>query len=451
MFLRVLHAIINSRKSIEMGSINTYSNREISRSSTKVATLAPPRRKRIVFVMLIALIVLAYPYLLIAHLFYPITWLGKNVYVMAPAILAFALLIIVSRSLSSQIQFLFAALVTTAIIIYLIREAAYSEQRNILDFRYVVTGPAFLLLAQALPKEKSAQDRLASVIVFSCLLQAAFGIAHAYLFSDIQMVSIEGAYEIERDLEITREDGTLGASIYANFILSGLFLLIWYPRPEIWFRRNGMLTGAMFALIFYGITLSGSRYPSIVGAIVGVIALVFSIRRIEHILYWVFLIVVAVGIALSNIAGSIIYADRSFDDLWIRGSKAVLGLEIIFENWMHFAIGAPTEYVQSASNGEGLLVSDNSYILMSLQFGTLFAIGWFMFLFKLMARGVRGKVDIALVTYFALAIGVTNSILWEPWLFVFFLTFSLIGLSQQVEREGKNVALRGFHRDSAHV
>jgi hypothetical protein len=75
---------------------------------------------------------------------------------------------------------------------------------------------------------------------------------------------------------------------------------------------------------------------------------------------------------------------------------------------------------------EGFGISDNSYMLMALQFGGIFAIFWFIFFIRLLMRNVLDWFTFLFTIYVLIGLGLTNGILWEPWVYVATLSATIL-------------------------
>lgn len=111
----------------------------------------------------------------------------------------------------------------------------------------------------------------------------------------------------------------------------------------------------------------------------------------------------------------------------VRYNKYSYGMKILFSDLGSALIGPPSE-MQISRNIE---FSDNSYLHMALELGIPMFLVFLIFIIYLIKKA-NCKNSIELKIYFFIFLVtcfLNNSIIWIPWLFIFFLGFRLIGFN----------------------
>lgn len=385
---------------------------------------------------LISFLVLFFPFANILPLFFPVQFLGKNIWIVLPVMVMaamYAVSLVKTRQFIAFTKFdlgLFVVAVLGALI-YEIRETLYSDPGTILDVRYIISALLFSSVFKIFVQDEKSIVFVTRAVILTCLLQAVLGILHAHFFSYIN-INIETS-EFVLEAERTREGGTLGASIYANVIVCGMFLIVAGSSKSSRVRYVLLETMATLVML-YAVTLSGSRYPMIVASLLTVGLLSRSLLNWRQMA--VLLVVVAVAsyyIFLNEEGVELLSIFRLSEDSGGRIDTLIMPLVLLSDQFLSFLIGPSAELIVSTVSEDGRGISDNSYMLMALQFGALFAIVWFAFFIDLLWRNVLNRISFFFMVYVLLGLGVTNSILWEPWIFVAMLTGSILYKKARLE------------------
>lgn len=393
-------------------------------------------------IVLIAIIAFIFPFVNIIFIFYPINFLGKNIWLVVPVliILIFYLstLIEVKESLTiKKNDIIFLSIAVLGGLIFYFRELAYMESRSFLDFRYVFSSAIFLLVSRRFVNGEKNIHFLSSILIAICLVQAVLGILHNHFFPEINIsFDPDNPKDVELifDAERTRESGTLGASIYANVIVCGMFLLAAKNSKEFSFHAS-VFSIASIVMMFYAVTLSGSRYPIMVA---GLVTLIFFSRSLSNWKHWaaVGLFALVAFIFFTSTSGFEFNSIYRFDqDSGGRGDKWLLPFELITASTLHLLIGASSELAANTFSSSGTDISDNSYWLLALQFGPFFALVWFGFVINLLKENMVNYVSFLFIVYFVIGLGITNCILWEPWVFLAILTAAVLRKRNETGRK----------------
>jgi hypothetical protein len=111
--------------------------------------------------------------------------------------------------------------------VHLLRFFFLDQGRSYLDIRYVLTPFIFLLVFRRRIIEDSEKLFVARIVLLTCLLEAIIGIIMAHFFPNIYIDSEN--FVLKFDGQRTRQTGTLvSASLYANFILASMFLIVFF-------------------------------------------------------------------------------------------------------------------------------------------------------------------------------------------------------------------------------
>lgn len=377
----------------------------------------------------ISIITFFFPFVNILYLFLPMNFLGKNLWIVIPI---FVITVLFAMSLVNARQFMvfnkfdigLLMIAVPGVLIHLMRELLYSESRSILDLRYIISSILFLLVFKRFVQGEKNQAWVLGAVLLTCLTQAVLGILHAHFFSHIN-INVE-TLEFFLEAERTREGGTLGASIYANFIVCGMFLLA-TKNSRLSFGGYGVFENIAILIMLYAVTLSGSRYPILWAFLLTVVFMFRSLSNWKQTAVLLGVVFMMTSFVLLKEEGVELYGIFRFsEDAGGRLDKLVLPLMLLFDRFLYFLIGVPSELIAGTFSEDGFGISDNSYMLMALQFGALFAVVWFFFFINLLRRNVANGFSSLFMIYILIGFGLTNSILWEPWSYVAMLASTLL-------------------------
>ena len=380
-------------------------------------------------VILICIVTFFFPFVNILYLFLPINFLGKNLWIVIPI---FVITVLFVMSLVNARQFMvfdkfdigLLVIAMLGVLIHSVRELLYSESRSILDLRYIISSILFLLVFKRFVQGEKNQEWVTAAVLLTCFMQAVLGILHAHFFSHIN-INVE-TLEFFLEAERTREGGTLGSSIYANFIVCGMFLLV-ARSSRLSHAGYGVLENIAILVMLYAVTLSGSRYPMFCAFLLTAFFLFRSLSNWRQTAVLLGAAFIVTSFVLLNEEGVELYSILRFsEDTGGRFDKLVLPLMLLFDRLLYFLIGVPSDLTAATFSEDGFGISDNSYMLMALQSGVLFAVVWFSFFINLLRRNVANGFSFFFMIYVLIGLGLTNSILWEPWSFVAMLISILI-------------------------
>lgn len=380
---------------------------------------------------LLVAIAVTFPFVNLFHILYPVNIFGKSAWIVLPVI-ALALLYLTllgcKKSRLSTDDLIFAIITITCWLIYLIRELVYAEGRSFLDYRYIPTSLIFILLIRHLMKDPSIMRILAYAIFIQGFLVAATRSIN-YYFSPHLMVSndaVDGAKTevyINTSGELTR-DLLLGSSISANHIVCGMFIFITLKRLNILnipFALFIAVQGMMMVSIFN----TGSRFPITVAIVLfGLSVFYASAIGIKTVFNLVMagMMVFAIFYAFDN--ETFQFLERYGEGSGGRYEKMQLIFLFITNSATDFLIGS-SSYLVNSTTINNITLSDNSYGLILTSFGVPFGLAFVAFLFNILTRTRSDGFSILFLIYIILGLGVTNSILWEPWVFTAFFGFGV--------------------------
>jgi hypothetical protein len=195
---------------------------------------------------------------------------------------------------------------------------------------------------------------------------------------------------------------------------------------------------AMLLAFGYALALAGSRFPTVIGLILAMVIMRNIVRTNKGLGITVMLVIGALAMFVA-VQPELLESIRLSEGSGGRWDKLVLPLEMLTSNFLDLLIGSTLRAIDSATSAEGIGISDNSYMLMALQFGMPFAVVWFSLVFvQLKSIAVHTSMRYTLL-YFLLALGVTNAILWEPWLFYFSIAYvCAAGNEMQIARRSRD-------------
>ncbi len=384
------------------------------------------RKYGILFLGLIIVIIVSFPFANLFHLLYPFTIFGKSAWIVLPTIiigLCYIYIFARKKVLLSIADMMFITLVVLGWLIIAIRESVTDNQQSYLNMRFIATSLLFLLFMRHLLKDTFAHRVIAYAVVIECLLVAAARSINYYFFPSF-MVSpgIDGIAFINTEGDITR-DLLLGSSISGNYIVCGMFVLLALKKHKVL-----KLSTISFMMIQFFLMVSVfntlSRFP-IAMAIGLFIFSFFNIKVRYQLILVIVSLIVFIGINNADI-GSLNFINRFSEGSGDRLDKLLLTLDLILSSPVNFLIGPSFAETASASTDDGVGISDNSYGHMALFFGVPFAIAYFTFLLNIFIKTKSDNLSSLFFAYTFINLGLTNSILWEPWVFTAFSGFIIV-------------------------
>lgn len=299
--------------------------------------------------------------------------------------------------------------------------------------RYIVTIPIYFIVAKYVAKNKKLNDFISIAIIAQGVAVAIVMYFNAQFAPQVSL--------IQTDLGVSGITTTgnnprtllIGVSIGSGHIILAMTVLI------DWLGRIKLKFGTSFAiyvfLLFssYVITLGGSRLPIVVS--VAMVALMFyqnreSRKAFVHSLLFVFFVVV-LGKYLSILLQ--IYPGVSYGNpIWRfgensggRGEKLLLAMKLLGQSWETFLFGVSnSQQILARSNG-GYVFSDNSYAYIALNLGLPASILLVKKFYDSIVELMDSAISRLFLLYFFVCLGVTNAVLWDPFLFSAILTMAL--------------------------
>ena len=271
------------------------------------------------------------------------------------------------------------------------------------------------------------------VIILTVIISIALIQFLGYVvFPNIQIdFDSTGSAEYIFDGESTRM-GLLGSSIVAYHCVLGL-LIIWS------FTRNIKLSSAAYILLIAMTLFFVATIVLTINRLALIWALFLSWKILTAYLHWkkpsgkgkVFLSISIIFFGLFY--GFYILNDLLQIDVVTRLSeinfiddpriiKLLLGLTMWFNSLSTFLFGVPTQIIANTTV-KGLIWSDNSFLLISLEFGLMGLLVWMLAFSKVIPWG-QGSVTLIYMLWVLSSLGITNSILWDS--YIFLLLFLLL-------------------------
>lgn len=380
-----------------------------------------------VSVAVLAVLVAVYHVLPMAHFFAPLEIFGKNVYTVAPVILMAVVLMMLWRGIKNDVTQSEATALIIVMLLWLVtwfaRRALFGEIGDVLNQRFVVDLFLYSIVMRYAMKEIKTRDLLATLMIVVTISQAIAGILHSHFFPFIQLMpDADDVLHLAFDAEGTREAGTIvSSSTFAAVLVCGQFVMLTEKRLSFLVRLM------LMALTTYAVSLSGSRFPMVVSALL-CLAATMNWKSSRHAPFILVAIALAgIAVALSGWspfeAKSIL---RFGQDDGGRSDKFQLAIDLMTTHWSYLLMGAPNKMVEVATTRDGLPISDNSYMLLALSFGVPMLVTWLVCAVKFLFRWPVTIIYLAMLAYFATTLAVTNSLLWEAWLFYFATTMWLV-------------------------
>jgi len=311
-------------------------------------------------------------------------------------------------------------------IIFLFRNILYDSHGNILDYRYIFLTPIYLILAKFLSKKEDYKKIIAGALIIQGAISAFIFIINVHFYPGVLIeLTKSGTYQIIFDGNLTRSM-LLGASISGNMILVSMFVLSFLNYYDSVKIPIFVFLFCQLAL-FYAITLGGSRFPLAVGCVI--LFLNFFYGKISK-LHALLLVLSLFGLGyLFNFESHSIW--RFNFDSGDRIEKFLMPITLLFQDSvLNFLIGATDSQAGAMVSTNGNGISDNSYLLIGLSFGVLFSFFFFMFFFSYFVWNKTSGLYKIFSLYLVINFELTNSILWESWLFVAIFCWFLLSTRQ---------------------
>lgn len=387
-----------------------------------------PMRAAVIFTVL-ALTAL-YQFLPMFHFFVPVQFLGKNIYTVIPAAVMIAVFLLILpaiwRTPLTPLQAGgFAALAFIWLLVLAGRIAIFGELVDVLRERYLLLFFVYSAVLRYVAVDPKSHTQLSRLLIGALCAQAVFGILHTHFFPFLQVEpdsSGDLGIGVAQD-EGSGENGTLLVrSTFGDVLVCGQFLLLTERRLP--FALRAVLMG----VLFYAVSLSGARYPQVWSALLT--AALFINRRMNRAAPVVLAAIVLAGIAmqLTGWTPFELQSELRFDeDSGGRAEKLGLVMDVLSNYWPLSAfIGVPTSAALTAVSATGVVISDDSYGEIVMDFGVTGLLLFLTCLFVWIVRWPMSLVSAAMLIFLLGNFAFTNSILWDVWLFYFLAAWWLV-------------------------
>lgn len=403
---------------------NYYENISLIKGTRKKIILTT-RNSRFFLFLLVGVTVI-FPFANLFHILYPASLFGKSAWIVVPVmvILSRYIFLFASKKLHvSSIDITFSVIVFLSWVIIAIRAVIYSEQRSFLDERYIATSLLFIVFVYHLLQDESMIKIAAYSVAIQGILVASARSINFYFFPNVMLSQIDDQTVFNYGGELTR-DLLLGSSFSANHIICGMLVIMALMKHSVIKLRPIVFVAIQFFMMLSTFN-TGSRFPISVAVLLFVISLryvtSFSIKDIMG-----FILFLSAFIIINSFLSieSFNYFERFQESFGGRDDKLLIGYLLISNSVTDFLIGSSSSLVNSLWVND-TLISDNSYVLIATSFGVPFALVYFAFLFYISMKTKSDKLSLLFFSYVVVGLGVTNCVLWEPWVFTAFLGFGI--------------------------
>lgn len=388
------------------------------------------------FLSLVFIVTLIFPFVNLLHYLYPFTLFGKSAWIVVPVIslgLCYMHIVAIKKVSLSTSDMISITLVVLSWLIFATRAIVYSEQHSYLNMRYIATSLLFLLFMRYLLKDPFVLRVVAYAVVIQGLLVAVARSINYYFFPSLMVsIGVDGVPFINTAGELTR-DLLLGSSISANHIVCGMFVLLALQKYKV-IKLGSILFIMIQLFMMFSVFNTQSRFPIAISIMLFSFALLYvAIFKIRDLLMFVIVVIIVFfGENFSNFLSIDFFSRFTNEGSGGRLDKILLTLELIQGSILNFFIGSSFDAAGNATSVNGFSISDNSYGLVALSFGVPFALVYFAFLFNIILRNKSGGLSLSFLVYIIAVLGLTNSILWEPWIFTAFAGFFIISYMDRI-------------------
>jgi hypothetical protein len=378
------------------------------------------------FLGLLITVILIFPFSNLFHVLYPANILGKSAWIVLPVIIIVSLYFYMLASKKSKLSISDISLVIIVILCWLIfsvRQVAYNEYSAFLDLRFIVTSALFIVFVRHLLNNVFTMQVVAYGVAMQGILVALVRIVNYYLFPSVMISYTVDEVFFTTDGELTR-DLLIQSSISANHVVCGMFILLILIKYNISKLKPVFFIGLQFLMMFSTFN-TYSRYPMLVAIFFFLLSFAqvkaFSVRDA-----WGLIIAGAIFFALTYLFEIELFEffgrfSESNDD---RLDKLQVTFALLTNSTTDFLIGS-SSFLANSTTVNGSVISDNSYGLVATTFGGPFALLFFAFLFNIFYKIGSSRFSLIFFLYIAFGLGITNSILWEPWVFTAFVGFGI--------------------------
>lgn len=409
--------------------------------------IRPPNEEASISAYVVFILVLIAPFSTIAYFAFPMPTIGgKNFWVAAPFITLAGiagLSIIYNPPQKNHFNIrtiLFLGFLCIAVVVT--RSFAYEEAINAIGFRYIITIPIYIVAISIASTNKKSIDVLEMAIIAQGVLTALFMCANAICMPHVHLTQTElGASGISISGNHPRTL-LIGVSIGAGHIFLGMLAIVkkYIQTPDS--SPKYFLVYLALIIMTYAILTGGSRLPiamsmtliafavfkpglnntfwSFLKAFIIFLGILFLARYLS---YWL-MDLSGYGFRSSNDFGNPLF--RFNENSGGRVEKLLLAVEMICESWFTFLFGASEFRQTTLRSVDGYFFSDNSFAYVLLNLGAFLG-GILIFRFLIFIQTFwTNLLSKFFVVYFLLCLGLTNSILWDPFLFTSLLTAAVL-------------------------
>lgn len=380
------------------------------------------------FLVIVAIVIALFPFANLFHVFYPAIIFGKSAWIVLPAssIGLFYLYLLIKKSIS-KIDIFLATIMVLFGLIFLAREFFYNEIRSILDLRYILTSSLFLAVVWHVKNDSFAIRFFSYAITIQAILVAVVRSINYYFFPNV-MISYDVSGLVSEaffntDGSLTR-DLLLSSSMSANHIVCGMFVLLALMKNNV-----VKLSASFFFLIQLFFLISSlntlSRFPITIAIFLFCLTLLhLKLTSIKNILYIILIAIVLLSLTYLVELNLFGFWERFGEDGGGRADKLQIVLQLTLNSALDFLIGSSVTLIQSTVIN-GVIFSDNSYGQIAIQFGIPFAFLFFILLLYGFFKIKSDNLSLLFLIYVFIGLGITNCILWEPWVFTAFVGFGI--------------------------
>lgn len=369
-------------------------------------------------VLAIFVLILCYPFIDIFAVLFPVRLFGKSI-VLELALLLILVSYIRSRYISGRVLFQEADIMVLLFLlaslgVFISRRIVYEAHESYFNYRYFFILFLGLALAEYLSKNRKSLKIISLGIILQGLFTAVLIVINIYFFPHLRISSKHGL--ISNGIE-TR-DMLLNASMASDLIVCAGFVLL-AARQSGLIKLPNLLFWLLLVLMAYATIITGSRYPQLVMGVVLLLAFRYQ-KGVSR--YNMLFILLLLSVLFYYFEAHLKWDFRFDQSSGGRLAKLGLTIHILGQSAWYFLMGAPNKIVAMAHTRSGVTISDNSFILVVLNFGFIFSLLFFIYLIKRLKYYVKGFISGGYFIYLILGFGITNCFLWDPWLFIAMMT-----------------------------
>jgi len=370
-----------------------------------------------------------YPYLFWTDMLFNIgTVFGFSPYILAVTLSLFLVFLSAYRTVLRQkdlvILIVYFSLMITVV---LIRNLTYYEAISFSKYRTVFMVFIYFTSLFYILQNEYSQRKISSIIIFNVVVQAIFGIVHHNFFPYVVTgMALDdtgaGMYILDPGEGGYRENGTLiGSNLFGNFLVLGIFLILSRLKPRR--LKGNFLLFLSLVVTIWAIHLSGSRYALVSSLVISM----FYMLRIIPLQYFYLPIVSGLTFLMFTPILEGVLQRTNSGGSGGRIEKTVMAIDMLSESLTTFLFGVPTKIVTTTKTSDGLLFSDNSFMLSLLNYGVVAGMLFFIvLLYFILKRVYIGMHTFVFLSYIIGTFLFNNAILWDIWLLYAIATLFII-------------------------